>query len=506
MEAGAELDKPQKIQKSTEDLKSLQERFDREEELVRLVNARRGAVLAIIFVMGGLVMDWFVYPDLLVRFLILRAACCSLLGGVLALLYWPTTQQYSRALIHLIALLPMVTLDWMLVQIATEMEQETEYLGVGRYYAGLNLNMVGAVLLLRWRFTDGVANALLCMGGYLAVALAMEFPLDNMLTATFFLFVTGAFACVGVFFYNRLRFAEFCLREEVVAQQEELAANNRELSIALQERDVALKKIKEAQAELIATAKLSSLGTMAAGIVHEINNPMNYVKTALHALRMYDEDMPEEEREDYIDTINDAEEGANRVIAIVSDMRSFTKGETGLKEEVVVVDTVEMSRRLLSGEIKNIELQVDIPGDLKVQGNANQLSQVFINIVHNAAQALEGVNRDNPLVRISSEPQTEETVQIFIRDNGPGIAPEDIESIFDPFFTKKEVGEGMGMGLTNCHRIIESHDGKIEAVSELGEFTEFRITLPLAWKRKEEDEDEDEDEDGDDDDTELEAA
>tara|TARA_B100001109_G_C18822767_1_gene455386 strand:- start:618 stop:1400 length:783 start_codon:yes stop_codon:yes gene_type:complete len=223
---------------------------------------------------------------------------------------------------------------------------------------------------------------------------------------------------------------------------------------------------------------------MSAGIVHEVNNPMNYVKTALHALRMYADDVEEQERADFEETIADAEEGVNRVIRIVSDLRSFTKGEAVLKEEISIAETVENARRLLAGELSGISFEVDIPEKHRVGGNANQLCQVMVNLIQNSAQALEGARERGiePWITVSSARSGEDHMEIKVEDNGPGIAAEDLDHVFDPFFTKKEVGAGMGLGLSICHRIIESHDGRIEVESAPGRPTVFRVIIPRPWQ------------------------
>ena len=457
----------------TGNLTSLQQRFESEEDEVRLLNYRRGAFLAALFIALGAGMDLVAFGDysnpsyegVVGRLFMLRMACSSGLLFVLFLLYRirSRSRRTLHVLGHLVALIPMVTIQAMLAETGG---------GGSPYYAGLNLVMVGAVLLLRWRCIDGLINSILCIAGYLGVAFGTQTSIQDITIALFFLFVTAAFVCIGLYFYNRLRFAEFCLREE--------------LRVAVEERDIALDEIKANEARLLQAETLSSLGRMSAGIVHEVNNPMNYVKTALHALRMYTDDVEEKERADFEETVSDAEEGVNRVIRIVGDLRSFTKGEAAMKEEVGIGETVENARRLLAGELQGIDFRVDVPEDHKVSGNGNQLCQVMVNVIQNSAQALEGASERgvSPQVEISSERMGEQNVCIRVRDNGPGIEPEDLDHIFDPFFTKRDVGEGMGLGLSICHRILESHEGRIEVESDPGNATVFSIIVPRSWEGK----------------------
>jgi len=311
----------------------------------------------------------------------------------------------------------------------------------------------------------------------LVTAAADETPRIQALEAGVSDFLTKPFTTAEF----RLRIRNLLDRQKY---QRELGVKNLALGVALDERDNALAEIIENEARLLQAETLSSLGRMSAGIVHEVNNPMNYVKTALHALRMYSDDVTEEERADFEETIDDAEEGVNRVIRIVSDLRSFTKGEAAMKEEVKLAETAENARRLLAGELQGIEYHANVPDDHIVSGNGNQLCQVFVNIIQNSAQALEGAieRGEKAKIEISSEILEDKKVRVRIRDNGVGIEEDDRDHIFDPFFTKREVGAGMGLGLSICHRILESHEGRIEVESEPGRFTEFSITFPPPWK------------------------
>jgi signal transduction histidine kinase len=262
--------------------------------------------------------------------------------------------------------------------------------------------------------------------------------------------------------------------------QRQLNIKNRELGVALQE-------IKANEARLLHAEKLSSLGRMSAGIVHEVNNPLNYAKTALHALRVFEDDLPEEERPDFMEIVGDAEEGVGRVIRIISDLRSFTKGESVHRFDVRLAEVVESARRLVSHDLQGVAFEADIPETLEVSGNDNQLCQVFINLIQNSAQAVEAARKrgDDPVIKITAGEEDEDRIFVAIRDNGCGIASEDVEHLFDPFFTKRQVGEGMGLGLSICHRILESHGASINVTSELDTFTQFTIHFPVELEEPE---------------------
>jgi len=268
----------------------------------------------------------------------------------------------------------------------------------------------------------------------------------------------------------------------------------RRLSVKNRELESALREIRENEMRLLQAEKLSSLGRMSAGIVHEVNNPLNYAKSAIHTVKVFADDIASDERQDFLEMVGDIEEGVDRVIQIVSDLRAFTRGQTIQREPVVVADVVELSRRLLSRDLKGIDFEVSVPEGVEIDGNRNQLCQVFVNLIQNAAQS-HGASREagrQPRVWIDCRQERDRSVRITIGDNGKGIQPEDLEHIFDPFFTKREVGEGMGLGLSICHRIVDSHGGGITVRSSPGERTEFLLSFPPPSVDEEEEAEENE--------------
>ncbi|MCP5536063.1 MAG: response regulator [Akkermansiaceae bacterium] len=256
-----------------------------------------------------------------------------------------------------------------------------------------------------------------------------------------------------------------------------------EFEVQLAENHVQLElaygQLKEQESLLVQTEKLSSLGRMSAGIVHEVNNPLNYTKTALHALKTFKEGLPEDEREDFLDVLEDAQEGVQRVIGIVSDLRSFTRGDAALMREQNLSEIVESARRLTSSALSGIEFAAEIDPALEVEGNEGQLCQLFVNLLQNAARAIEVKRADygpfDGKISLRASVDADGGVLVTLRDNGCGIKEEDIDRIYEPFFTKNDVGEGMGLGLSICHRILKQHKATINLESEVGKFTEFTI-------------------------------
>jgi len=185
------------------------------EERIRVDNFRLAAALALVFMLAGSTVDLVVLHGYALHFLAIRLVCALLLGGVLLALQRMPDGLPLIILGHLVALLPLLAILWMM--------DSTEG-GVSTYYAGLNLVLVGASVLLRWRTRDSILNAALCVGGYCAVALRGMSNGPVVFNNFYFLFVTSVFACTGTWYYNRLRLNEYRLRHELENSRRELKA------------------------------------------------------------------------------------------------------------------------------------------------------------------------------------------------------------------------------------------------------------------------------------------
>jgi C4-dicarboxylate-specific signal transduction histidine kinase len=232
----------------------------------------------------------------------------------------------------------------------------------------------------------------------------------------------------------------------------------------------------------VQTEKLASLGRLSAGIIHEINNPLNYATTGLFSLKKKAGLLTGRDREDFNEVLVDVEDGLQRVKSIVGDLRSFSHQDNQQLDEVNVADAVAATLRFLSHEARGkVHLETEIPRDLHVPANKNKLIQVLINLVQNAIDAsLARMDKpERPTIRISAG-EAGGVVSLRVRDNGVGISKENLGKIFDPFFTTKDVGKGMGLGLSICYRLLDHFGARITADSEPGRFTEFCITFPRA--------------------------
>jgi len=243
----------------------------------------------------------------------------------------------------------------------------------------------------------------------------------------------------------------------------------------------AIEQIKETETQLVQSEKLASLGRLSAGIIHEINNPLNFTMTGLFTLRNKGKHLPPEQRGEYEEILKDIEEGLKRVRNIVSDLRTFTHPGGGTGEPVDVAEVVGASLRFLAGEWKDVvHIEQNLPPNQLVWANRNKLIHVLVNLVQNSIDALaEKKFPDGERATIWIESRTEKgRGLIIVRDNGMGIEQKALDKIFDPFFTTKEVGKGMGLGLSICYRIVQGYGGKITVKSEHGKFCEFTLDFP----------------------------
>ncbi len=245
--------------------------------------------------------------------------------------------------------------------------------------------------------------------------------------------------------------------------------------IVLNARD--LTERKQMEARLMMADRMVSVGTLAAGVAHEINNPLAYVIAnldyACSELKTRDADLAE--------VLREALSGAERVRVIVRDLKTFSRGDEQKSGPVDLRSVLDASANMAWNEIRHrAHLVRDYKADLPaVLGNESRLGQVFLNLFINAAQAIrEGAPQENE-IRVSARVERGRLV-VDVSDTGAGIPAEHLPRLFDPFFTTKPVGVGTGLGLFICQNIINGFGGEITVQSEVGRGTTMRVTLPLA--------------------------
>jgi len=284
--------------------------------------------------------------------------------------------------------------------------------------------------------------------------------------------------------------AESAIAIQNATSYRELAVLNTELDAKVKERTAELERsyreLQTTQAQLVQTEKMASLGSLVAGLAHEINNPISFVVTNLGPLRKRIEALQAAAAEHgderlarsvagITEVLDIIARGAERTAGIVRDMRTFSGPGSQHPKPVDVHEGLDMTLRLLRQRWDGrIEIHRSYGALPAVEAAPGQINQVFMNVLANACDAIETTG--NIWIRTSAD---DAVVRIRVRDDGLGIAPADLGRVFDPFFTTKPVGSGTGLGLAISHGIVTHHGGTIDVQSTLGTSTEVTITLPL---------------------------
>ena len=330
-------------------------------------------------------------------------------------------------------------------------------------------------------FNDGDMETLITMAGQIAVAIDNAAMAEDLRKSN-----------------EQIELYSLNLEAMVLNRTSELEKANREL--------------KAAQAQLLQTEKLSSLGQLAAGIAHEINNPIGFINSNIRTMGEYVEDLMrliekyealdsainkkeygslkpicsniadiKKEmkfdfiKEDFSKLIQESKDGAYRVYKIVRDLRGFARADDAERQFVDIHRALDSTLNIVWNELKYKAEVIRDYGDMpEVECLPTQLNQVFMNILVNAGQAIK--EKGKVTIKTYSEG---EQVFVEISDTGAGIPEENLGKIFDPFFTTKEPGKGTGLGLSIAYNIIKKHNGEIKVKSVIGEGTTFIIELPV---------------------------
>jgi two-component system, NtrC family, sensor kinase len=287
-----------------------------------------------------------------------------------------------------------------------------------------------------------------------------------------------------------------------ISAQKQIEQN---LELAVQARTM---KLQEAQGQLVQSEKMASIGQLAAGVAHEINNPLGYINSNLNTLQQYLTDLarvtdmakrlaealPADNplatefaelkkeldldfmQDDLQDLVQESIEGATRAKKIVQDLRNFSRINTQEREMFDIEKGIDATLNIVRNELKyKAEIHKEYGGLQPYECIGSQLNQIFMNLMVNAAHAIEEFGK----ITLRTGYKGDEALWVEVEDTGKGI-PEELKSkIFDPFFTTKPVGEGTGLGLSLTYKIIKDHGGEIELDSVPGKGTRFRIYFPL---------------------------
>jgi signal transduction histidine kinase len=304
----------------------------------------------------------------------------------------------------------------------------------------------------------------------------------------------------------------------ILEQNAELERNVNERTLELQESnkalEITLSDLKEAQSQLVDSEKMAGLGQLTAGIAHEINNPINFVTSNIKPLEldivdldnvitMYEKlDFSAElqpqiskiesfkkqidivfVREEIKSLLSGISEGAKRTAEIIRSLKNFSRLDENDTKPVDLNEGLASTLVLVKNTFPDHLTVVKEFGEIpKVECLPGKINQVFMNLISNAIHAIKNKESKDPGTLTIKSWQDGEYVKISIRDTGTGMSDAVKQRIFEPFFTTKDVGEGTGLGLSIVFRIIESHHGNIDVITNLGEGTEFIINLPINTK------------------------
>ena len=247
------------------------------------------------------------------------------------------------------------------------------------------------------------------------------------------------------------------------------------------ERARAAREKEGLRAEVESAQRLASLGMLAAGVGHEINNPLTYVMGNVQYVldRLVAEGSQGRGATELVQLLRDALDGTNRIRSIVRDLRTFARLESEAHAAVEIPEVVDTALSIVSNELRHRARVVKRYQTVEpVRGDSARLGQVFLNLLTNAAQAIPDGHSESNEVRIAIEQSAPGRLVVVIEDTGEGIPSDAIGKIFEPFFTTKAVGEGTGLGLSICQRIVAEHQGSIGVESRPGAGSTFRVTLP----------------------------
>ncbi|HEX8704236.1 MAG TPA: ATP-binding protein [Myxococcaceae bacterium] len=241
---------------------------------------------------------------------------------------------------------------------------------------------------------------------------------------------------------------------------------------------------KQIQSRLVMSDRLVAMGTLAAGVAHEINNPLSFVISNLSfladELRAVAAELPEGRTTELEEVVREAEMGADRVRQIVSDLKTFSRADddvpTAVNLQSVLESALTIARAELRSRAKVVRDFTEVP---PVEGSEGRFGQVFLNLLINAAQSIPLGQPDRNEIRVRLR-AVQDHVMVEVKDTGAGIPLEMRSRIFDPFFTTKPVGEGTGLGLFVCQGIVTRFGGEISVESQVGQGTTFRVIFPMA--------------------------
>lgn len=433
------------------------------EELLafRLSFSRTCAYTGIVLILAGIGLDYGLYPQQLTLFTGIRVFISVLIFLIIILMQrGSSSHQLMRWLTFAWLLLPQIMICSMIAL--------TEG-GSSIYSFGLHLAIYAAGMVLPF----GLLQNILFYGiTYLLYVAACSVHLEtfvlsgSFLVNSIFLFFSAIISAVYTVANEKAQFALFQLKAEVAEKNVLLEAKNKDLA--------------QIKGHMLQQEKMAAIGTLSAGLLHEVNNPLNF---CMMAIDIAAEDPAAKTSPSLEECLVDAKQGMSRIQLIISDLKTFAYRKTDAGEPIETPfffeKALNSATHLTGHELKGVKMIQSLPKDTLVSGDEAAIVGVLINLFSNAALSMRKANRSDPQIHIEAE-WIQDRLHICVQDTGPGIAPENLSRVFEPFFTTREVGQGLGLGLSISYGIIERHGGTLSAESLLGEWTKMKFDLSRA--------------------------
>ncbi|MDO9434899.1 sensor histidine kinase [Hydrogenophaga sp.] len=422
----------------------------------RLAYSKAGSIVSTVLVLMGLGLDYTLYASSFSTLAPARFLVAGLTLLILWVLHSPSGLKWVRPLTLLWLALPQIMIAWM-IWVTNGVDSI--------YFVGLHLALYATGIILPIAFFESLTFGLFT---YALYAVACYFhpaglkDVSQFAGISLFILFSATISSFCTYFNERGRFNMFALQRQVSEKNESLKQINDTLA--------------EVKGQLLQREKMAAIGTLSAGLLHELNNPVNY---SLMAINMGLTSPATEADTMLKESLIDAREGMQRIQNIVSDLKTFAyqkPGQDGLRM-FLLENAVRSGLRLAGHELKGVEVNIDLPQDSHVMGDEPAIIGVLINLFSNAAHAMQSAKRETPKIDIRVTPR-DKRLFVSVRDNGMGIAPDNMARVFEPFFTTRDVGAGLGLGLSVSYGIVQRHGGTLGVESEQGSWTEFTFDLP----------------------------
>jgi two-component system sensor histidine kinase PhcS len=423
----------------------------------RLLCSKAGGLTVIVLVLMGMAMDYVVYPADQKYFALVRLLTSAAIGFALLSLYTEAGKRHVQIITFVWLLLPQAMISWMIY--ATQGEESL-------FYAGLMLTIFAVGILFPSGYWQTLAFGLVTVSLYYIACVAHPGGIQDPSKFKFqliLIFFCALASSIYTYFNEKGRFQLFRLKDEVAHKNHQLARTNDSLA--------------QIKGQLLQQEKMAAIGTLSAGLLHEVNNPVNF---CLMAIEIAMEEPEAKDSPSLQECLTDVKQGMHRIQHIVSDLKTFAYRKPGASADDVPFlfeKALDSSIRLSAHELRGVKVTRELPGDTLVLGDEAAIIGVLINLFSNAALAMHKAGTVSPQVHVTAQWQ-DDRLHLKVRDNGPGIAAEHLARVFEPFFTTREVGQGLGLGLSISYAVVERHGGTLFAESQLGEWTAFNFDLP----------------------------